>query len=110
MSMTLDQIRRYALALPQATEDPHFKLTSFRVRGKIFATAPPSGEHLHLFVGEEERELALATTPEFTEKLFWGKQVAGLRVLLASADANVVLPLVSKAWARKAPKDLLAEG
>lgn len=109
MSMTLEQIRSYALALPEATEEAHFKLTSFRVRGKIFATAPPDGEHLHLFVGEEERELALATTPQFTEKLFWGKQVAGLRVILALADARVVLPLVSNAWARKAPKSLLAK-
>jgi hypothetical protein len=29
----VDQARRLALALPEATEQPHFELTSFRVRG-----------------------------------------------------------------------------
>jgi hypothetical protein len=34
--MTLSQVRRFALSLPETTEEPHFDRTSFRVRGKIF--------------------------------------------------------------------------
>lgn len=32
----LAEVRRFALALPEATEAPHFDYASFRVRGKIF--------------------------------------------------------------------------
>jgi hypothetical protein len=105
--MTLAQARRIALALPQANEEPHFQSTSFRIRGKIFATAPPGDEYLHVFVHEDEREAALTMYPEFVEKLFWGGKVAGLRVVLSRADMDVVTRLLRQAWSRKAPKALL---
>jgi hypothetical protein len=102
----LDRVRRHALSLPEATEQPHFDYTSFRVRGKIFVTAPPDGQHLHVFVDEEQRELALAVHSTCVEKLWWGGKVAGLRVDLSKADAKVVNELVRQAWAHKAPKKL----
>lgn len=103
----LDRVRRHALALPEATEQPHFDYASFRVGGKIFVTVPPDGQHLHIFVDEQQRELALAVHGAFVEKLWWGGKVVGLRVSLADADADVVDELVRQAWARKAPKRLL---
>ncbi len=106
--MTLDQVRRFAMSLPEATEEPHFEYTSFRVRGKIFATAPPEGEYLHIFVPEAEREMALAAEPDFLEVLYWGARAAGLRVLLPSAKPQVVYKLLSQAWSGKAPNKLLA--
>ena len=102
----LDQVRRYALSLPEVTEQPHFDYSSFRVRGKIFVTVPPDGQHLNVFVDQEQRELALAVHAAFVEKLWWGGKVVGLRVELASADGKVVNELVRQAWARKAPKRL----
>lgn len=102
----LDQLRRYALSLPEVTEQPHFDYSSFRVRGKIFVSVPPGGQHLNVFVDEEQRELALAVHAAFVEKLWWGGKVVGLRVELASADGKVVNELVRQAWARKAPKRL----
>ena len=36
-------VRRLALAQPEATEEPHFHLSSFRVQGKIFATVARDG-------------------------------------------------------------------
>lgn len=65
--MKLPQVRRFAMSLPAVTEEPHFTYTSFRVGGKIFATVPPEGEHLHVFVADEEREIALAMEPAFLE-------------------------------------------
>ena len=102
----LDRVRRYALSLPETTEQPHFQYTSFRVRGKMFVTAPPDGLHMHVFVDEEQRERALAVHATFVEKLWWGGKVVGLRVDLAKADGKVVDELVRQAWARKAPKGL----
>jgi hypothetical protein len=107
-AMKLAEARRYAMALPEAAEVPHFLYTSFRVHGKIFATAPPAGEHLHVFVADDERDLALALAPECVEKLHWGEKVVGLRILLARAKPSLVKRLLAQAWARKAPKALLA--
>ena len=103
----LDRVRRLALSLPETTEQPHFDYTSFRVRGKIFATAPPGTQRLHVFLDEEQRELALALHPTCVEKLLWGGKVVGLRVDLAKAGGRVVDGLVRQAWSRKAPKKLL---
>ncbi len=33
-----DEVRKFALSFEGASEEPHFNKTSFRVRGKIFAT------------------------------------------------------------------------
>ena len=106
--MKIAQVRRFALSLPEVTEQPHFQYTSFRVRGKIFATAPPDGKHLHVFITDDEREIAMALDPEFLENLHWGSRVVGLRVSLAKAKAKVVTKLLTQAWSRKASKTLLA--
>ena len=108
LTMKIVQVRRFALSLPEVTEEPHFQYSSFRVRGKIFATAPPDGKHLHVFVADDEREIAMALDPKFLENLNWGGKVVGLRVALAKAKPKVVTKLLAQAWSRKAPKRLLA--
>ena len=104
--MNIAQARHYALSLPKATEAPHHKYSSFRVVGKIFATVPPDGEHLHVFVDEVEREYALALEPAAYSKLHWGEAAVGLRIVLARAKAPAVLRLLYCAWRRKAPRKL----
>lgn len=93
------------MSLEAVTEEPHHDYSSFRVRGKIFVTIPPDEEFIHVFVGEEDRERALALYPEFTEKLLWGGKVMGLRVRLASAKATAVKALVSRAYETRVQKD-----
>ncbi|MUV14754.1 MmcQ/YjbR family DNA-binding protein [Noviluteimonas gilva] len=104
--MKFEQVRAEALSLAEVTQAPHFDFASFRVGGKIFMTVPPDEKHVHLFVAEEDRELALALHPGFAEKLMWGTRVAGLRIALHEAKPDIVLQLVHKAWANKAPKRL----
>ena len=106
--MTLDEVRAFALSLPEATESPHFDLTSFRVGGKIFATAPKGGTHLHVFVPEEVRAPMLATEPDRYEALRWGNKVVGLRIPLRHAPKSALHLLLRAAWCAKAPKHLLA--
>lgn len=103
--MKLEQVRRFALSLPEAIEAPHHEASSFRVRGKIFATVPPDGAHLHLFVDPHEREAAVAAG--VGEPLSWGAKVVGLRIALAEASAPVVRGLLHAAWVAKAPRALL---
>jgi len=104
--MKLEQARKYALSLPEASEEPHFDFTSFRVRGKIFATAPPGGTYLHVFVEEEDRAPFIAAEPEIFAPLPWGAKVVGVKVTLARASPASVQLLLRQAWLRKAPKRL----
>ena len=107
--MKMAEVRRIALAFPEAVEAPHFDYASFRVRGKIFATAPPGGEFLHVFVDDVAREEALALHGDWIEKLWWGKKVVGLRIALAGAKPAEVRRLLDNAWRRKAPRALVAQ-
>ena len=108
MPLKLQQVRKFALSLPEATEEPHFEYTSFRVKGKIFATAPPNEEHLHVFVEEEHRAPLIAAEPSIFEALHWGSKVVGVRIALAHASSGTVNRLLLESWARKAPKRLAA--
>jgi hypothetical protein len=105
--MQLVEVRNYALSLPEVHEEPHFQYNSFRVNGKIIATVPPENEHLHVFVDEQRRELAMSMFPDVYEELWWGKKVVGIRILLSEANASDVEDLVFSAWQRKAPKRLV---
>jgi hypothetical protein len=100
--------RRFALSLPEATEEPHFEMSSFRVRGKIFATVPPDGAHLHVFVDELEASASAAENPDAFEPLRRGQRVRGLRVRLGPAPDARVRELLEESWRRKAPKRLVA--
>ena len=107
--MNVAQVRRYALSLPDVHEEPHFEYSSFRVRGKIFVTVPPDGKHVHIFVGDDEREVALELHASFLETLVWGGKARGLRVHLSAATPSLVKQLVRAAWIRTAPKSLIAQ-
>lgn len=102
--MKLDAVRTAALALPDTTEEPHHHFGSFRVKGRIFVTVPPDNAHIHVFMGEQDRELALAAYPEFAEKLLWGGKVVGVRVSLATAKPAVVKAMVRQAHAYQSTK------
>jgi hypothetical protein len=102
--MTLTQVRKFALSLPDATEEPHFDRTSFRVHRKIFVTALPTEPFIHIFVDETQREPALAMHPDCTEKLLWGGKVVGLRVALKDVPRDVIKDLIRAAWALRGRK------
>ena len=106
---SLELARQFALSLPEATEEPHHDMSSFRVRGKIFATVPPDGEHLHVFLEEPDAAAWVSEHPDGYELLRWGKRVAGLRVFLGQAPDDQVRELLEESWRRRAPEKLAAE-
>jgi hypothetical protein len=106
--MKIDDLRQFALSLPDATEQPHFDYSSFRVRGKIFVTVSPDEKYIHVFLPEADREQALALHQAFAEKLVWGGKTPGLRILMSKASPTAVRRLVRLAWLHKAPKRLTA--
>ncbi len=107
--VTLATVRTLSLALPGATEEPHFDMISFRVRGKIFATVPPDERHLHVFVDEAETQACVDEDPVAFEQLLWGSKPRGLRINLAAAAENRVGELLEESWRHKAPARLIAE-
>ena len=107
--MRLQTARRFALSLPETTEQPHFEKSSFRVKGKIFATVPLGGKTLHVFVGEETAVLVVEDPVAF-ELIRSAKNIAvddWIRVNLAAADSTRVRELLEDAWRCKAPKRVL---
>jgi hypothetical protein len=105
----LQRAREFALSMPGATEEPHFDMASFRVRGKIFVTVPPDECHLHVFVDETEAHAAVAEDAAAFEYLRWGQRIRGLRITLAAAPAQRVAELIEESWRRKASARLIAE-
>jgi hypothetical protein len=97
--------RHIALALPETTEQPHFDMPSFRVRGKIFATLPDP-EHLHAMLSEEDIHAAVGENPGVCEEKWWGKRLAAVRVALPAADRALLTELLTDAWRNKAPRTL----
>jgi hypothetical protein len=106
--MKLEDARRFALSLPETTEQAHFEKSSFRIGGKIYATVPPGGRYLHVFVDEHEVRACVADDPSAFEELHWGKNLAGVRVDLRVADREMVFELLEEAWRRRAPKRVLS--
>jgi hypothetical protein len=104
--VTVEQIRKLALALPEAIEQEHWGNPSFRVRGRIFATVPDNG-HLNVMIDPFDVDAVVRENPEFCEELWWGKELRGVRVSLRKAAPQTVKALLAAAWRRRAPKQLL---
>jgi hypothetical protein len=108
--MRLDTARRFALSLPETTEEPHFDLSSFRVCKKIFATVPLDGKTLRLRVGAEEVRALTENDPAAFEVIHWGKRVVTdwVQIKLPAAEREHVQELLVEAWRLRAPKRVLA--
>jgi len=104
--VTLRDVRALALALPEATEEDHHGMASFRVRGRIFSTVPDP-RHVRIMVGEEDVLAACGEAPGACEQLFWGARLAGVVVQLRTAPAPLVAELLESAWRRRAPAALV---
>jgi hypothetical protein len=70
--------RKWALALPDAVEEPHFDIPSFRVNKKIFATMrlKENRAMLKLPLAEQSVFCAYDKNIFFPVPGFWGKQGA----------------------------------
>ena len=104
--MTIDQVRKLALALPEVAEHDHWGNPSFRIRGRIFATVPDEA-HVNVMIDPFDVDAVVREDPDTCEELWWGKELRGVRVSMNRAAAPVVKSLLEAAWRRKAPKRLL---
>ena len=108
--MTGDELRAYALSLPQAHEELTWEVhPTFRVRGKIFAILSADEHSVRLKATPEAQQALVASEPE---TFFLPSHVARfgwVGVELDRADADEVCELVEEAWRRTAPRRLVRD-
>src|SRR3954451_2973761 len=105
--MTEDDVRRLALALPEAEEHDHSGFPSFRVRNKIFVALRDPGR-ANLKLPLEELSALVAERPAVFREIVWGRDHR-VGVALAAIDAGELAELIEMAWAEVAPKKLVRE-
>jgi predicted DNA-binding protein (MmcQ/YjbR family) len=90
--MTVAGFRMLALALPGASEAPHFERASFRAAGKIFATLSESEGRAMVKLTPEQQDLLTAAEPKIFERIpnAWGDKGATW-LNLKHADAKTAL-------------------
>ena len=101
----MEQARDIALSFPEATEQDHHGMVSFRVRGKIFCTVPDAN-HLHVMAPGESILEAVASRPDGCSEVWWGGRLSCVKLDLGVADEPLVRDLLEMAWRHKAPKAL----
>ncbi|NOT02691.1 MAG: MmcQ/YjbR family DNA-binding protein [Phycisphaerales bacterium] len=110
--MTVEEFRRIALSMPEATEGEHMGHPDFRVKGKIFATLFRRDDvdwGMVKLKPDEQREI-VKSTPDIFEPIRggWGRQGC-TQVRLAAADKTTVRSALAIAWRNTAPNRLVEE-
>lgn len=102
--------RNLALSLPEAAEAPHFELTSFRAKGKIFATLAESEARAMVKLTPEQQEMVTTAEPKMFQRIpnAWGDKGATW-LYLAQADRNTVLSALKAAHANVTAKPVRAK-
>jgi hypothetical protein len=108
-AMTINDFRRVALSMPEATENAHMDHPDFRVGGKIFATLgyPDKNHGMVILPPEEQERLVRTHATIFTPaKGAWGR-AGSTSVRLESIDGPTLQRLMEIAWRKRAPKRLV---
>jgi hypothetical protein len=107
-TVTANDFRRVALALPETAEQAHMDHPDFRVGGKIFATLgyPEKGWGMVKLTPEQQHYFSKADPDTFVPvKGAWGRRGA-TSVHLKSVDKEALRKAISAAWRNTAPKQL----
>ena len=106
---TVDEVRRLALGMPDATEKPCFGTPGFYVRKKLFARVKEDGESIVVKVDPGEREALVQEQPDTFVVTPHYEKYAMVIIRLEHADPEELEEMIIEAWRRSAPKRLLAD-
>lgn len=103
-----DSFRDFALQLPETREEPHFKLTSFRVGKKIFATLNPPENRgtLHFSSDVQSIFCAVSKGAMYPVPNRWG-QYGWTNVNLLEVEEELLKDALLVAWRESAPAAFL---
>jgi hypothetical protein len=107
--MNPDELRRMALALPEAEERETWGEATFRVRGKIFMMMSADGKSAGVKANRDEQDIIIASNPEVFSVAPYTGRFGWVSVIVARADADMMALLVTEAWRQTAPRKLVAE-
>jgi hypothetical protein len=105
MSVDPTRARELALALPQASEAPHFDRIAFRTPRKIFATLSSSAGDLNLMFDPDLRDFYCEQAPRAFTPVpgGWGRRGA-TRCELRNVDEATLMSALRAAHQLAAPK------
>jgi len=106
--MTPDDVRRLALALPEARESTHMNRPDFRVRSKIFATLHPDEQRAVVKLTSEDQRIRVDAEPLVFAPVSgkWGLQ-GWTSIELAHTDEMTLKSALLAAWNAVAPRSLV---
>jgi hypothetical protein len=106
---TFEDVRRIALALPEAEERLTWETDiTFRVRDKIFAIGGEGADRVSVKASLETQAELIDLDPEtFASSAYVGR-FGWVTVVLDRVDPAVLASLIREAWRRSAPKRLAA--
>lgn len=99
--------KKLALAFPEATEEPHFEKTSFRVSKKIFATLDTKNNIATIKLSEIDQNVfsAFDDTAVYPVPNKWGKQ-GWTHINLKNVRKDICTDALTQAYCLVAPKKL----
>ena len=105
--LTIDNLRKIALSFPEATEEPQFEKTSFRVRKKIFATYDDITKRTCIKLSEIDQDVFSSAnqTIIFPVNNKWGKQGWTL-IEMRKVHQELFIDALTTAYCEVAPKKL----
>ena len=102
-----DEVKAIALALPEAVEQDHHGVPSFRVAGKIFGTLRREPTRLMVKLDPEDQHNFCEGYPDLMAPVsgYWGRRGATY-VDYGSARDALLESILELAWRRAAPRRL----
>jgi hypothetical protein len=107
--LTLQDVQRIALALPEAEEYDHGDCPAFRLRGGRRFISMLTDDGLNLMLPEAGIRSAVEEWPEACRANHWGARLASVRVDYRALPDDTVVGLIEEAWAARAPTRLVRE-
>ena len=105
---TIEQARKAALSLPETEEKPHFDLTSFRVKNKIFATIHVDKNYVMVKLSLIDQSVFCSYSKEviFPVPGGWGRKGATF-IDLKKVKRSMLVDALTTAWKTVAPVKLV---
>ena len=106
--VSIDTARQLALTLPETIEQPHFRLASFRVKNKIFATLWEAEKKMMVKLSLIDQSVYCSIDKNIIYPVpgGWGKQGATF-IELNKVKKQILKEALEAAWRNTAPKILL---